>query len=434
MGMMDENEGLNVPKCRMNEFFADLEGKLALLTGLIDYKEFGLALEDVRHPMMVIGKPGIGKTAGIISIVEKLKSRIPDTEEMDENGNMVKKKQIGFKKILLGQTVVGSLSGIPVALPNGTVVRIQMPDLPDEERDGKYGILFLDEITTADEMQIQPALGLADDSRNIGEYTLPEGWIVVAGGNGPDCSNFVRLDDMTISRFSVYDINFDFKLDWRKWAHENNISPDILAYLSFKPEDMCNVESTDMDKAGKLFPCPRTWTTLSKELKIREAQGRPVDVLELPFFAGKQVGKRAGQEFAAFVKFKDKMHYDPKKILDGSEPPASKPLEDIEAYHLLVQQCVKEVSTLLKETVREDGGHDLEVITKVANLVKWFVNYPNVEGVFNSLIEFRDEVPYMRDLMQDPDFGQVCPEMDKFFEENARLIAESMEELNRLKF
>ena len=53
------------------------------------------------------------------------------------------------------------MQGIPVALPNGKTVRVQMPDLPDPERDGEYGVLFLDEITTADEMQVQPALGLA---------------------------------------------------------------------------------------------------------------------------------------------------------------------------------------------------------------------------------------------------------------------------------
>ena len=99
--------------------------------------------------MLIVGLPGIGKTCGIISSIKEMNKRLPA------------EKQLGFKKILLGQTVVGSLSGIPVSRPDGTVVRIQIPDLPNPERDGEYGVLFLDEITTADEMQIQPALGLA---------------------------------------------------------------------------------------------------------------------------------------------------------------------------------------------------------------------------------------------------------------------------------
>ena len=136
---------------------------------------------------MVLGDPGIGKTCGIVSIIDELNAQLPAD------------KKLGFKKILLGQTVVGSLSGIPV-INNQTseVKRVQAPDLPIAERDGEYGVLFLDEITTADEAQVQPALGLCDDTRNIGTYQLPEHWVVVAAGNGPSCANFIELHDMTL--------------------------------------------------------------------------------------------------------------------------------------------------------------------------------------------------------------------------------------------
>ena len=169
MSSLEQQEGLNLPHSTLTEFFDDVEGKLAMLTGLVPYEDFGLTLEEIRRPLLAIGKPGIGKTCGIISSIKEMNKKLP------------KEKHLGFKKILLGQTVVGSLSGIPVARPDGTVVRIQLPDLPDPQRDGEYGVLFLDEITTADEMQIQPALGLADDSRSLGEYTLPEHWIGVYG-------------------------------------------------------------------------------------------------------------------------------------------------------------------------------------------------------------------------------------------------------------
>lgn len=422
MAFVEEQEGLNVPKCNLSVFFDDLEGKLALLTKMVDYEEFGLTLNDVRKPMLVIGKPGIGKTLGIISTIKKLNTRLPE------------EKKLGFKKILLGQTVVGSMSGIPVVMPDGSVQRVQMPDLPDPVRDGEYGVLFLDEITTADEMQIQPALGLADDSRNIGEYSLPEHWVVVAAGNGPDCTNFVRLDDMTISRFSVYDISYDFKKDWRPYAHETGINPDILAYLNFKGDEISAVESSDMDKAGKQAPNPRTWERLSKELQVREAMGKPVGVNELPFFAGRIVGKRVGQEFAAFVSFKDKMIYDAKKILDGSEDFASRPLDDVEAFHLLVQQCIKESSTLLKQTVDENGNHPRAIYEQIANMVRWFIKYPNLEGTLNALVEFRDEVPYLGDMIMDDDFNIVCPECMDFFAENMSLISNLQGDFDNLKF
>ena len=298
---------LNVSKSTLTEFMDALEAKLALITNLVDYKQIGLTLKDIRRPMLIVGLPGIGKTCGIISIIEKLNLKLPE------------EKKLGFKKILLGQTVVGSMSGIPVVMPDGTVKRVQVPDLPDPERDGEYGVLFLDEITTADEAQVQPALGLADDSRNIGTYTLPEHWSVVGAGNGPDCSNFVRLDDMTISRFEVYDIAYDFQEDWRPYAQSHGIEDNIIAFLSFDPSACVRVESTDMDDNGKLFACPRTWERLSHELKMRKAIGKEVRQDDIGRFAGRIVGVNAARHFQAFCATIERLDVSPEKIVNGEE-------------------------------------------------------------------------------------------------------------------
>ena len=67
-----EKEGLNVPKSHLKEFFDDVEGRLAFLTGLVDPEQFGLTLEQVRRPLLVIGLPGIGKTCGIISSIREM--------------------------------------------------------------------------------------------------------------------------------------------------------------------------------------------------------------------------------------------------------------------------------------------------------------------------------------------------------------------------
>ena len=105
---LNKKEGLNVPASTLTEFFDDLEGRLSLITGLIPMETMGLTLEDVRKPMLVVGLPGIGKTCGIMAIRKKLNTLLPPD------------KQLGFKKILLGQTVVGSMSGIPVVMKDGT--------------------------------------------------------------------------------------------------------------------------------------------------------------------------------------------------------------------------------------------------------------------------------------------------------------------------
>lgn len=416
MADLEQREGLNIPDTTLMEFLDAIEGKLTLLTGMIDYTEFSLTLEDIRKPMLAIGKPGIGKTCGIISIIKKLNKELP------------KDKKLGFKKILLGQTVVGSLSGIPVSRPDGTVVRVQMPDLPNEKRDGEYGVLFLDEITTADEMQVQPALGLADDSRSLGEYTLPEHWVIIGAGNGPDCSNFVRLDDMTISRFQCFNLKYEYKKDFRPYALGKGLSEDIIAFLNFDESLCVRVESTEMDSAGKLFPCPRSWERLSVELRMRDAMRKPVGYDEISTFAGCIIGARAGLEFYSFMQFKKDLHYNPDDIIDGkaADPqPGMAPQE----FHILLQQLVKRVRKELSDTRDENGDHPLLTYQHTSNMVSWLLRVDELDYKLNALAMFLQDIPEFKEIMFDRDFEEMCPELVDFFEEHSDLIINNADDI-----
>lgn len=409
MSSLEQQEGLNLPHSTLTEFFDDVEGKLAMLTGLVPYEDFGLTLEEIRRPLLVIGKPGIGKTCGILSSIREMNKKLP------------KDRKLGFKKILLGQTVVGSLSGIPVSKPDGTVVRIQLPDLPNPQRDGEYGVLFLDEITTADEMQIQPALGLADDSRSLGEYSLPEHWIVIGAGNGPDCTNFVRLDDMTLTRFSAYDINYNYHKDFRPYAHATGINEDIIAFLNFKPDLCVRPESTDMDSAGKMFPCPRTWERLSIELKMRKVQGKPVDPDQIANFAGRIIGIKAGREFGAFMQYRKTLAYDIDKILAGTEkdPEVGMPAE---TYHIIIQSLIKKITDKVK-TYDSIDDVPLHVYEMCGHMLHWILKFQELERKVNAIAEIRDDCDLLVDLIFDDDFAEnYCPEIDDFLRENNVLL------------
>lgn len=409
MSSLEQQEGLNLPHSTLTEFFDDVEGKLAMLTGLVPYEDFGLTLEEIRRPLLVIGKPGIGKTCGVLSSIREMNKKLP------------KDRKLGFKKILLGQTVVGSLSGIPVSKPDGTVVRIQLPDLPNPQRDGEYGVLFLDEITTADEMQIQPALGLADDSRSLGEYSLPEHWIVIGAGNGPDCTNFVRLDDMTLTRFSAYDINYNYHKDFRPYAHATGINEDIIAFLNFKPDLCVRPESTDMDSAGKMFPCPRTWERLSIELKMRKVQGKPVDPDQIANFAGRIIGIKAGREFGAFMQYRKTLAYDIDKILAGTEkdPEVGMPAE---TYHIIIQSLIKKITDKVK-TYDSIDDVPLHVYEMCGHMLHWILKFQELERKVNAIAEIRDDCDLLVDIIFDDDFAEnYCPEIDDFLRENNVLL------------
>lgn len=414
---LEQREGVNVACTNLSSFREDLEVKLSLMTGLCPND---LDLEKIRKPLLVLGDPGIGKTCVIMDVVKTLNKMLES-----------KGIKLGFKKILLGQTVVGSLQGIPVPV-DGKIVKVQDSALPNKETDGEYGVLFLDEITTADEMQIQPALGLTDDSRNIGEYTLPEHWLVVAAGNGPNCTNFVRLDDMTVSRFAVYDINYDYRKDFRGYAHQTRLHEDIISFLNFKPELCIRTESTDMDKAGKLFPCPRTWERLSTELKMRDAFGKPVTQAQMSNFAGRIIGIRAAREFAAFLQFKVNLNYSPKAIIEGTERDPE-PMEK-ETFHIILEACIKILQELLDTTEEEPGVYPLSTYNQVANFMNWILSCTELENKINAFVELRESVPKINQMLLEPDFSEICPKMDEFFMENHALIVNNINDINNYNF
>lgn len=412
---------LNVGKSSLTEFLDDLEAKLAMLTGLVNMDEIGLRLQDVRKPVLVIGDPGMGKTCGVMSVIEKINLKLPQS------------KKLGFKKILLGQTVVGDMQGIPVKTDNGSIVRVQVPDLPDVERDGEYGVLFLDEITTADEAQVQPALGLADDSRNIGEYTLPEHWLLVAGGNGPNCSNFVRLDDMTISRFAVYDISYDYVQDFLPYAQSHKLSDDVIAFLNFSPDSCMRVESNELDENGKLFACPRTWERLSTELRMREALGKPIGVNQIGRFSSRIIGLNAAREFEAFERCVEHLRVSPQDVINGKAEPPTAHMKK-EEFFMILQKCNKLCLNLCD--AEEDGTMDFSetVYTAVGNMVTWFIAFAefDLEAAVNAFIQIRHGDARIKNIIGDTDFDPFCPGLTEFMENYGDTILNNLTALEAM--
>lgn len=390
-----------------------------------------------RDPILVIGDPGIGKTCGIIGAIKDHNKTVPESE------------QWGFSKIQLGQTIVGALQGIPVVDPSThKAIRVDVPELPRTDPNDpaykKYGILFLDEITSADTAQVQPALGLCDDSRNIGTYTLPENWLVVAAGNGPNCANFRELHDMTISRFIVFDVAYSFE-DWEQWAIDNNIHQMILAYLGWKPENIVHVVSDALADAehGKAFACPRSWERLSREMKKRRAMGRAIGTEEMASIAPRVIGDKIGNEFASFCAFEKvlkKNGISAEKILDGNIAlPTRETIPTEEEYHIIMQSLISHMRILGD---KYDAGAVKEEVAfqKVINATKWIVALGSfqLELVITAFATLGAKVPLYDMVISDPDYMDTyCPEWGRFIDEhvaeyqNAQIAAENHRIRNR---
>ncbi|MBR5508908.1 MAG: ATPase, partial [Lachnospiraceae bacterium] len=138
-----------------------------------------------------------------------------------------------------------------------------------QERTGhREGILFIDEINCVSET-LAPTMLQFLQYKTFGSHKVPEGWIIVAAGNPPECNRSVReLDMAALDRVRTLDVEADFTV-WRDYAQSREIHPTILSYLQLHPEHFYKVTLT-RDKQE--FVTARGWEDLSVVLYEYERQ------------------------------------------------------------------------------------------------------------------------------------------------------------------
>jgi MoxR-like ATPase len=224
------------------------------------------ALIAARQPVFLWGGPGIGKSAIVRQLAAELSLSLQDV-----------------RALLLDPV---DLRGLPFLGSDGQA-RWAMPDfLP---RLGS-GILFLDELNAAPAMVQAGCYQLVLD-RKLGEYSLPEGWAIIAAGNREgDRAVTTRMPTPLRNRF----VHLDFEVDvqeWAQWAVQAGLRAEVIAFVRFRSELL-----SVFDKDANAFPSPRSWEFVSR---ILDAVSN--SAIEHELFAG-AVGVGAATEFSAFLR------------------------------------------------------------------------------------------------------------------------------------
>ncbi|MDH5360882.1 MAG: MoxR family ATPase [Gammaproteobacteria bacterium] len=258
--------------------------------------EFASAESGHHTPVMLWGPPGVGKSQMIAQVAAGHGVTVVD--------------------IRLSQMEPSDLRGIPFRVDE--LVEWAVPSmLPNVERHGQFGILFLDEITSAPPSVSAAAYQLILD-RRLGNYEVPEGWAIFAAGNRQgDRGVTYTMPAPLANRFSHYevDVNLD---DWVAWAYAHQINEKIIAFLRFRPDLLFDFDPAHNPVA---FPSPRSWEFAHNAL---EKFGDKPQLLLGTLQAC--VGPAAGIELKAFIDNLDNMP-DLDAIVSGAEVGAPKEID-----------------------------------------------------------------------------------------------------------
>ena len=220
---------------------------------------------ETKQPAVIWGPPGIGKS----DIVRQVATSM----EMDYRD---------IRAVLLDPV---DLRGLPTISADGTT-RWATPEFMPKA--GK-GVVVLEELNRAAVMVQNACFQLVLD-RQLGEYTLPKDWAIIAACNREeDGGGITRMPQALANRF--LHINLEPDLDeWCQWAITHDIDPLIIAFLRFRSNLL-----HAFDRNEHAFPTPRSWAFVSRILQHTTAD------LELPLIAG-AVGYGAAVEFMSFLK------------------------------------------------------------------------------------------------------------------------------------
>lgn len=244
------------------------QAKKELMKGIQSYllkKEDGkYMLEEVNKlPFYLLGAPGIGKTQIVGQVAEELGIGFASTSITHHSRNTV-----------LGLPVITELigkDGDNVKYTKYTMSEILADVQERYEKGEREGILLLDEFASMAESLIAPMLAFLQ-TKNIGNYVLPEGWIIVLCSNPPSYNRTAReFDTAIMDRVRVINIEYSAK-EFISYGMEKNLHKTILEYLRI------HKSHTYICTSGKgEFVTTRGWENLSHCISAYETMNMEVN-------------------------------------------------------------------------------------------------------------------------------------------------------------
>ncbi|SFQ26890.1 ATPase family associated with various cellular activities (AAA) [Butyrivibrio proteoclasticus] len=405
-----------------------------------------------QRPILLMGPPGIGKTAVMEQIAHELGIGLVSYTITHHT----RQSAIGLPKI-----TEKSFGGKEYSVTEYTMSEIIGAVYEQIEKSGvKEGILFLDEINCVSET-LAPTMLQFLQYKTFGSHKLPEGYIIVTAGNPPQYNKSVRdFDIVTLDRVRQINIEEDFEA-WKDYAYKAGVHGSILAYLEIKKDNFYNI-STDVN--GRSFVTARGWEDLSRIIKVYEKLGIGVDEnLTAQYLQNKEIARDFATYYELYRRYNEL--YKIPDILEGRFPEDKETLrkgsfdEKLSIIGLLSDKLMEEfrdyaqdeaVQKELFEIIKVAGnalGNDTDSVREYLENTASSMEKETENQLSIGMISREDErikrltVSYLRELLEKTSLsdGDQFEEAKKWFKERedarqARIVETGRHLTNSFEF
>jgi hypothetical protein len=276
---------------------------------------------DVGRPVFLWGPPGIGKSELVAGIAEERNAKLID--------------------IRLSLWDPTDIKGLPYFNSTTHTMEWAPPvELPTKEDGEEYPciVLLLDEMNSA-APAVQAAAYQLILNRRVGAYQLPDNVVLIAAGNREsDRGVTYKMPAPLANRFIHIEMKPDFD-DWFKWAIKNQISNEVIGYLTCNKKDLFEFEPKT---ASRSFPTPRTWTFVSQLLNNNLGEKTLTDLVS------GTIGEGLALKFMSHRKYSQGMPT-PRDVLEGKVKKVTS-AEISAMYSLLISLCYELKEAEIKES------------------------------------------------------------------------------------